>query len=95
MNTLIKTTTGTLSKQMILTSCSNDDGEFENKAYDLLSEVCKITAFGHSNCWTDIMFDQKHRVYAIWAEDWLTCCNAPAKYVELDDHNKIKNSYLA
>jgi hypothetical protein len=30
------------------------------------------------------MFDRLDNVYAIWAEDALTCQNADAKYIQLD-----------
>jgi hypothetical protein len=30
------------------------------------------------------MFDRDGNVYAIWAEDALTCYNADAKYIQLD-----------
>ena len=83
MKTLITTTTGTISSQMILDHCGDYAGRFQDEAYDLLSEVTDLPDF-NENQWCDIMFDRDGDVYAIWAEDSLTCQNAEAKYIQLD-----------
>jgi len=83
MKTLIETTTGTISSQMILDHCGDYAGKFQDTAFDLLSTVCKLPEF-EDNQWCDIMFDHDGDVYAIWAEDALTCSNADAKYIQLD-----------
>lgn len=83
MKNLIETTTGTLANQMILTHCGDYAGEFQQEAFDLLNEVEDIKDF-EGNEWCDIMFDREGNVYAIWAEDALTCWNADAKYIELE-----------
>jgi hypothetical protein len=83
MKTLTETTTGTISNQMILDHCGDYAGKFQDEAYDLLSKVCDLPAFD-ANQWADIMYDRQGNVYAIWAEDALTCCNAEAKYISLD-----------
>jgi hypothetical protein len=83
MKKLIETTTGTISNQMILDHCGYSAGEFQNESYELLSKVCELPEF-ENNHWTDIMFDEDGIVYAIWAEDSLTCYNALCYYVELE-----------
>jgi len=82
MKKLIETTTGTISNQMILDHCGDYAGEFQNEAYELLSNVCELPEF-ENNHWADIMFYGRI-VYAIWAEDSLTCYNASCYYVELE-----------
>jgi hypothetical protein len=82
MKNLIETTTGNISSQMILDHCGDYAGEFQSEAFDLLSKVTELSDF-EENQWCDIMFDQNNNVYAIWAEDALTCYNADAKYIQL------------
>ena len=79
MKNLIETTTGTISSQMILNHCGDYAGRFQDEAFDLLSTVTDLPEF-EENQWCDIMFDRDGDVYAIWAEDSLTCYNADAKY---------------
>jgi hypothetical protein len=86
MKNLIVTTTGTISSQMILDHCGDYAGEFQDKAFDLLSKVTDLPDF-EGNQWCDIMFDRDGNVYAIWAEDALTCWNADAKYIQLDQED--------
>jgi hypothetical protein len=83
MKTLIETRTGTISSQMILNHCGDYAGKFQDEAFDLLSKVTDLPEF-EENQWCDIMFDSDANVYAIWAEDALTCYNADAKYIQLD-----------
>ena len=83
MKNLIETTTGSLSSQIILDHCGDYAGEFQDQAFDLLSTVTDLPDF-KENQWCDIMFDRNGNVYAIWAEDALTCYNADAKYIQLD-----------
>lgn len=83
MKNLIETTTGTIASQMILDHCGDYAGKFQDKAFDLLSKVTDLPEFAQ-NHWCDIMFDSDGDVYAIWAEDALTCYNADAKYIQLD-----------
>lgn len=83
MKTLFESTTGTISSQMILDHCGDYAGKFQEEAFDLLSQVCDLPEFD-GNQWCDIMFDSDGDVYAIWAEDSLTCWNADAKYIQLD-----------
>jgi hypothetical protein len=83
MKTLTETTTGTISSQMILNYCGDYAGRFQDEAFDLLSSVTDLPEF-EKNQWCDIMFDRDGDVYAIWAEDALTCQNADAKYIQLD-----------
>lgn len=68
---------------MILDHCGDYAGEFQQEAFDLLSEVCDFPEF-EGNQWCDIMYDMEGNVYAVWAEDALTCWNADAKYIQLD-----------
>ena len=82
MKTLIETTTGTISSQMILEHCGDYAGKFQDQAFDLLSTVTDLP--DKENQWCDIMYDRKGNVYAVWAEDALTCYNADAKYIQLD-----------
>ena len=86
MKTLNETTTGTISKQMILNHCGDYAGKFQDEAYELLSKVTDLPEF-EENQWCDIMFDRDGNVYAIWAEDFLTCFNAEAKYIQLDSED--------
>ena len=83
MKTLIETTTGTLANQMVLDHCGDYAGKFQYEAFDLLSTVTDLPEF-EENQWCDIMFDRHGNVYAIWAEDALTCFNADAMYLQLD-----------
>ena len=83
MKTLITTTTGTISSQMILNHCGDYAGKFHDEAFELLSKSTALPDFD-VNQWADIMFDQDGDVYAVWAEDSLTCYNAEAKYIQLD-----------
>jgi hypothetical protein len=84
MKTLIETTAGTITSQMILANCGDHGGWFQDKAFDLLSRVTTLPDFEMNN-WADIMYDREGNVYAIWAEDALTCYNADAKYIQLDE----------
>jgi len=86
MKTLNETTTGAISNQMILNHCGDYAGKFQDEAYLLLNKVCDLPEFGN-NHWADIMYDRKYNVYAIWAEDSLTCYNAEAKYIQLDSED--------
>jgi uncharacterized protein YuzE len=86
MKNLVETTTGTISSQMILDHCGDHAGRFIDQAYDLLSEVTDLPEF-EENAWADIMYDKQGNVYAIWAEDALTCYNAEAKYIQLDEND--------
>lgn len=83
MKNLIETTTGAISSRMILDSCGDYAGKYQDKAFDLLSQVTDLPQF-EENQWCDILFDRYGDVYAIWAEDELTCYNADAKYIQLD-----------
>lgn len=83
MKTLITTTTGTISSQMILDHCGDYAGKFQNEAFNLLSEVTDLPEF-EENQWCDIMFDRDGNVYAICAQDSLTCQNAWCFYIQLD-----------
>lgn len=83
MKKIIETTTGSLSNQMILDHCGDFAGKFQNEAYELLSKVCELPEFENNN-WADIMFDENGILYAILAEDSLTCYNAWCYYVELE-----------
>lgn len=83
MKNLIETTTGTISSQMILDHCGDYAGKFQDTAFDLLSTVCELPEF-EENQWCDIMFDREGNVYAIYAEDALTCQNAWCFYIQLD-----------
>lgn len=86
MKTLIETTTGVISSQMILDHCGEYAGEFQDEAYRILTELIDLPEF-IENQWTDIMFDRDKNVYAIWAEDSLTCWDAAAMYIQLDREN--------
>jgi hypothetical protein len=83
MKTLIETTTGTISNRMILDHCGDYAGKYIDQAFDLLSKVIVLPEFS-DNMWADIMYDRDGNVFAIWAEDSLTCQNAYAKYIQLD-----------
>ena len=83
MKNLTETTTGIISSQMILFHCGDYAGKFQDEAFDLLSKVTELPEF-EDNQWCDIVHDIKCNVYAIWAEDSLTCYNADAKYIQLD-----------
>ncbi len=88
MKTLVETTTGTLANQMILTACGDYAGKFQDEAYAIFQELwdAEINSWD-GNQWMDIMFDREGKVYAIWAEDSLTCQNAWCYYVELENED--------
>ena len=83
MKNLFTTTTGDIASQMILDHAGDYAGKYQHEAFELLNQVTDVPEFeGHH--WADIMFDQTGRVYAVWAEDALTCQSADAVYVELE-----------
>lgn len=86
MKNLIETTTGTISSQMILDHCGDYAGEFQDKAFEIFQEIwdSEINSWDE-NKWMDIMYDRSGNVYAIWAEDSLTCQNAWCFYIQLDE----------
>lgn len=81
MKNLFTTTTGALAS-MSLDHCGDYAGRYINQAHDLLSEVCDLPEF-KNNHWADIMYDRNGNVYAVWAEDAMTCQNARALYIQL------------
>jgi hypothetical protein len=85
MKNLIETTTGAISNQMILNHCGDYAGKFQDEAYVIFQELwdSEINSWD-ANQWMDIMYDRNGNVYAIWAEDALTCQNAWCYYVQLD-----------
>ena len=85
MKNLIETTTGAISSQMILNHCGDYDGKFSDTAFDIFESIWGAPSSLGENQWMDIMHDKSGKVYAIWAEDALTCSNAWCYYVELDE----------
>lgn len=83
MKNLIRTTTGVISSKMILYSCG-DMGEFGSEAFNVLSQVTNMHEY-KENEWADLMYNGRGEVFAIWAEDGLTCQNADAIYIQLDE----------
>ena len=85
MKNLIETTTGTLANQMILEHCGDYAGKFQDEAFSIFQELwdAELNSWD-GNKWMDIMFDRDGNVYAIWAEDSLTCQNAWCFYIQLD-----------
>lgn len=85
MKTLIETTTGALANQMILSHCGDYAGKFHDEAFEIFQELwdSELNSWDGRE-WMDIMFDRKGNVYAIYAEDSLTCQDAWCYYVELD-----------
>lgn len=85
MKNLIETTTGQLSSQMILNHCGDYAGRFQDQAYEIFQEIwdSEINSWD-TNQWMDIMYDRDGNVYAIWAEDALTCQDAWCFYIQLD-----------
>lgn len=88
MKNLIETTTGAVSSQMILNHCGDYAGKFQDTAYEIFQKIwdAEINSWDN-NKWMDIMYDRDGRVYAIWAEDALTCQNAWCYYIELDEED--------
>ena len=85
MKNLIETTTGTISSQMILDHCGDYAGKFQYEAFAIFQELWDSEInYWDGNQWMDIMFDRDGDVYAIWAEDALTCQNAWCFYIQLD-----------
>lgn len=85
MKTLIETTTGFLASQMILDNCGEYAGEYQDEAFEIIDSVYEDELSFITNQWCDIMYDQNHKVYAIFATDALTCWNAEVLYVELEE----------
>lgn len=85
MKTLIETTTGTISSQMTLDHCGDYAGKFTDEAFAIFQELwdSELNSWD-GNQWMDIMFDREGNVYAIYAEDALTCQNAWCFYIQLD-----------
>lgn len=84
MKTVITTTTGVISSQMILNHCGDYAGRFIDEACGILEKLTDIPEFS-DNRWADIMCDKKGNVYAIWAEDALTCQNAACIYLQIEE----------
>lgn len=84
MKEIIETTTGFLANHMILTECGECAGDYQREALDFINKYNdeKIELINHH--WVDVMFDQYHKVYAIYAEDALTCYDAKVLYIELE-----------
>ena len=88
MNNLIETTTGAISSQMILTHCGDYAGKFSDTAFEIFESIWEAPLANlEENQWMDIMYDRSGKVYAIWAEDALTCQNAWCYYVELGEED--------
>jgi hypothetical protein len=87
-NELTTTTTGTLSSQMILNHCGNYAGEFQDNAFEIFQELwdSELNSLD-MNQWMDIMYNKEGKVFAIFAEDALTCQNAWCFYVELQEED--------
>jgi len=81
MKTLIKTRTTDLNS-MNLKPCGYFGGEFQNKAYKILSDHTYLPHF-KGGVWADIMFDEDENVYAVYAEGALTS-DSRAIYIELE-----------
>jgi viroplasmin and RNaseH domain-containing protein len=93
MKNLIETTTGYLSSQMILDHCGDYAGKFQDEAFSIFQELRDGEPnYLDANQWADIMFDRNGNVYAIYAEDSLTCQNAWCFYVQLD-HNDCPKAF--
>ncbi|MCT4602470.1 MAG: hypothetical protein N4A59_06175 [Marinifilum sp.] len=84
--TIIATTTENLANQMILNHCGDYAGKYQDEAYEIFQEKwdSEINSWDGKQ-WMDIMYDRDKNVYAIWAEDSLTCFNAWCYYIELDE----------
>ena len=91
-NSLIETTTGAVANQMRLTHCGDFAGKFQNEAYEIIQAYYEYELNSwDANQWTDIMFDEiTNKVYAVYAEDCMTCFNAVLYYVEIDEKQCIK-----
>lgn len=86
MKTLFETTTGSIASKMRLDHCGEYAGEFLEEALDILNKVtyCHMDSL-IDNEWADIMYDENTgNVYAICAEDALTCRNASMLYIQID-----------
>ncbi len=82
MKSLVITTTGQMAGK--IHHCGDFGGEFANEAYDIISEREELPEF-EGNQWADIMYDNEGRVYAVWAEDALTCWSDKLIYLELEE----------
>lgn len=84
MRNLISTTTGAFSSQIIVDHCGDYAGKFQDEAWKIFYKCVEANLDFKTNEWADIMFDRKGNVYAVWAEDALTCQNATLLYYILD-----------
>lgn len=84
MKEVIKTTTGELSRRMILNHCGDYAGRFQDEAFDIFQEAwdTEIAELDEDE-WMDIMFDGAGNVYAVDAEGELTCQNADCYIIQL------------
>jgi len=79
------TTTGDLSRQMILRSCGDNAGRFQDEAQAIIVPLCDLPSSDWTEDeWADIMYDRKGNVYAIWADGPLTSQDSICVYVELE-----------
>ncbi len=86
MENLTETTTGTLQNLIgILDYCGDYAGQFQDSAFDIFEEIwdAELNSWD-GNQWMDIMYNSKKEVFAVWAEDSLTCQNAWCYYIKLD-----------
>jgi len=90
MKTRIKdtnTTTGSLFNHTgILHHAGDYAGKYQEQAFELFDCVSHVIG----SEWCDIMHDSKGQLYAVWAEDSLTCQNAKCVYHKLNKRECIE-----
>jgi hypothetical protein len=85
MKNLINTTTDQIIRDLgIIDHAGDYAGRFQSEAFDLLNQLIDMSEFVE-NEWSDIMYKDIDHVYAVFAEDALTCSNANAMYVQIEE----------
>jgi hypothetical protein len=85
MKNLTLTKTGNVHR---FTSISEEAGNNQGEAYDILEQLCDLEENGVTgvHAWADLMVDDKYEtIIAIAAEDALTCWDANVVFVELEE----------
>ncbi len=90
MNTLQKTTTGSLFNHTgILTAAGDYAGKFSQEANDILMDGDEFM-YGPDG-WSDIMINERTgKMYAVLAKGELTCQNAEVFYSEIEESQCCK-----
>lgn len=84
MKTLNTSTTGQLLNELGILDHCDYAGQYQSEAFDILNQIIDIPEFSN-NEWADILFNKKGEIFAVYAEDALTCYNEKCLYVQIEE----------